>query len=228
MRMHLVRHGQTDWNAVRRIQGQLESELDDIGRQQAIQRSGDFSDLPLSAVYSSSSVRTRQTTALILGERNDMVTYRDDLREVSLGIWQGQMWADIEEAYPELVEAHRIASPSFNVEGAETSQEVQKRGVNAIESIISAHKNASDEANILIVSHGAIMKTILAHYADLTLDQLHHLPTLPNCAHCVIRVENGQRTVEQIASEPFSETPWAQLPTRQAASNLAVNHAARS
>ena len=82
--------------------------------------------------------------------------------------------------------------------------------------------------DILIVSHGAIMKTILAHYACLTLDQLHHLPTLPNCAHCVIRVENGQRTVEQIASEPFSETPWAQLPTRQAASNVAVNHAARS
>ena len=209
MRIHIVRHGQTSWNATRRIQGQLESELDDTGKQQATDRGADFRNMPLSAVYSSSSVRTRQTTALILGERQEEVIYRDDLREVRLGVWQGHMWADIEQAHPEMVELHRIASPRFAVEGAETSQEVQVRGVNAIESIIGEHSALPEEAHLLGVSHGAIMKTILAHYADVNLDVLHELPTLSNCAHCVIEVSGDERRVEQIESTPFSETPWA-------------------
>ncbi len=212
MRLHIVRHGQTDWNAVRRIQGQLESELDETGKQQARDRSADFTDMHLAAVYSSSSVRTRQTTALILGDRTDMVTYRDDLREVHLGVWQGQMWSDVEKAHPELVEAHRIASPSFEVKGAEKSHAVQERGVRAIESIISAHSAACENDNILVVSHGAIMKTILAYYANVPLGVIHNLPSLPNCAHCIIGVDRQERTVEQIASIPFSETPWANAP----------------
>lgn len=220
MRLHLVRHGQTHWNAVRRIQGQLESELDDTGKQQARDRGADFTDLRLAAVYSSSSVRTRQTTALILGDRAGIVTYRDDLREVRLGIWQGRMWSDVERAHPELVEAHRIASPEFEVEGAEKSHEVQERGVRAIESIISAHSSAAEETNILVVSHGAIMKTILAHYANVPLGVIHNLPSLPNCAHCIICIDRQERCVEQIASTSFCETPWANAPQQASISTI--------
>ena len=212
MRLHIVRHGQTHWNAVRRIQGQLESELDETGKQQARDRGADFTDIHLAAVYSSSSVRTRQTIALILGDRTDSVTFRDDLREVRLGVWQGLMWSDVEKAHPELVEAHRIASPSFEVKGAEKSHEVQERGVRAIESIISAHSAACENDNILIVSHGAIMKTILAYYANVPLSVIHNLPSLPNCAHCIISADHDERCVEEIASIPFSETPWANAP----------------
>ncbi|ASJ74844.1 histidine phosphatase family protein [Granulosicoccus antarcticus] len=228
MRLHIVRHGQTHWNAVRRIQGQLESELNDNGKQQARDRGADIADLHLSAVYSSSSVRTRQTTALILGERNDFVTFRDDLREVRLGIWQGRMWADVEKAHPKLVEAHRVASPSFEVEGAENSYEVQKRGVRAIESIISAHTGAPDDANILIVSHGAIMKTILAHYSNVALGTLHTLPELPNCAHCIITVDRHLRSVEQIASTPFNETSWTQAAKQPSLTTVDMNNVPRA
>jgi probable phosphoglycerate mutase len=256
--MHIVRHGQTSWNAVRRIQGQLESELDEFGRQQAMERGKDFRHMCLAAVYSSSSVRARQTTALILAGRRaaigadrspvdsstrnrcasaerdfaattadavssieiavddaactretaELITCLDDLREVRLGIWEGRMWADIEKAYPDQVEAYGIASPDFEVEGAEKMYEVQLRGVRAIESIISAHKNAPDDANLLIVSHGDIIKTILANYVNLPLARLHELPGLPNCAHCTVNVTKDKRIIEQIAGIPFEQTPW--------------------
>lgn len=214
MRLHIVRHGQTDWNATRRIQGQLDSQLDALGKQQAIERGADFTHMKLAGVYSSSSLRTRQTTDLLLGQRDDLVTFRDDLREVRLGVWQGHYWADIEAQYPELVEAHAKASPDFDVEGAEKSEEVQRRGVTAIESIIMAHKNAAPESDILIVSHGAIMKTILAHYANIALSELHTLPSLPNCAHCIIESKANQRQVTSIASTPYEDTPWANAPKR--------------
>lgn len=209
MRIHIVRHGQTSWNAQRRIQGQLESALDETGRQQATQRGADFRDLPLVAVYSSSSVRTRQTTELILGTRDEHVHFRDDLREVNLGAWQGHFWSDIERDHPEQVELHRTASPEFTVDGAETSQRLQHRGVSAIEAIIDEHPALAPDANILIVSHGAIMKCILAHYAGIELAVIHHLPPLANCAHCIIDVQAAERRVVQVAGLAFDQTPWA-------------------
>jgi probable phosphoglycerate mutase len=190
----------------------LDSELDDTGKQQAADRGSDFIDMNLLAVYSSSSLRTRQTTKLVLGSRTDSVTTRDDLREVTLGIWEGQYWVDIEEKFPDIVDAHEKGLPSFNVEGAENSDEVQARGKTAIESIIAAHSDAADDDNILIVSHGAIMKTILAYYLNISVTELHTLPQLPNCAHCIIDVKGSDRNVITIASTPLSDTAWIDAP----------------
>lgn len=212
MRLHIVRHGQTDWNATRRIQGQLDSELDDTGKQQATDRGNDFTEMSILKVYSSSSVRTRQTTQLILGARTDDVTFRDELREVTLGIWEGQYWADIEEQFPDIVDAHAKGLYSFKVEGAENSDEVQRRGSTAIETIIAAHSDAKEDDNILIVSHGAIMKTILAYYLNVALTDLHTLPQLPNCAHCIIDVNGPEREVHTIAGTPLADTVWADAP----------------
>jgi len=110
-----------------------------------------------------------------------------------------------------MVEANIKATDQFFVEGAESSYQTQERGVNAIESIIklqeSAHADVTDE--ILIVSHGAIMKRIFAYYLDIPLTSLHTLPQLPNCAHCIIEVKDQQRNVIQIAGEPTEETTWS-------------------
>ena len=209
MRFHIVRHGQTHWNVQRRIQGQLDSELDESGIAQAIERGRDFADMPLEAVYSSSSVRTRQTVENLLGSRKDPVVYLDEFREVCWGIWQGEMWSDIEAAHPEMVEAYHKALPHFSVEGAETPEETQARGVAALEALIAKHVKAAEDANILIVSHGAIMKKMLGYYTGIELTELHKLPLLPNCAHCIIDVNNNSRTVTHIAGEKIEQTEWS-------------------
>lgn len=209
MLFHIVRHGQTHWNAQRRIQGQLDSELDEHGVSQAIARGLDFADMPLEAAYASSSLRTRQTIANILGNRSDAITYMDELREVCWGIWQGHMWSDIEAAHPEMVEAYHKALPHYSVEGAETPAQTQNRGVDALEALFKTHKDAPEDANVLIVSHGDIMKKILAHYIGVELTQLHTLPHLPNCAHCVIDASENARSVTHIAGDKIEDTPWS-------------------
>lgn len=209
MRFHIVRHGQTSWNAQRRIQGQLDSELDEQGIAQAIERGNDFAYMPLEAAYSSSSLRTRQTIDRLLRQRTENVIYMDEFREVHFGIWQGEMWEDIEAAHPEMVEAFRKALPHYHVEGAETPAQIQTRGVSALETLIDKHQNVDDDANILLVSHGDIMKRILGHYTGIALTDLHRLPSLPNCAHCIIEVIGTQRQVTQIAGVPIEQTPWS-------------------
>ncbi len=209
MFFHIVRHGQTHWNVQRRIQGQLDSELDEQGIAQAIERGRDFTNMPLEAAYASSSVRTRQTIEHILGARTDSVTYQDELREVCWGIWQGYMWSDIEARHPDMVEAYHKALPHYSVEGAETPAQTQTRGVDAFEAIVKAHQHAPVDANILIVSHGDIMKKMLGHYVGVALTQLHTLPSLPNCAHCVIEVNADERRVTRIAGDRIEDTPWS-------------------
>ena len=211
MRFHIVRHGQTHWNVQRRIQGQLDSELDEQGIAQAMERGKDFARMSLEAVYSSSSLRTRQTVENLLGSRVEPVVYLDELREVCWGIWQGEMWSDIEAAHPEMVEAYHKALPHFHVEGAETPKQTQVRGVAAFEALISNHQDATADANILVVSHGAIMKKILAYYTNIELTALHELPALPNCAHCIVEVNGSTRSVTQIAGALFEDTGWAQF-----------------
>jgi probable phosphoglycerate mutase len=208
MRLHIVRHGQTDWNAENRIQGQLDSQLDDTGIKQAVERGKDFTPGQFHAVYSSSSVRTRQTTFHLLNGQVGGVNYLEQLREVSLGVWEGHLWKDVIARFPEMADAHRTGKESFSVEGAEKSSEVQTRGVAAIESIISAHKDKPTDVEILIVSHGAIMRTILAHYLQVPLSDLHTLPSLPNCGHCIVDTKGDQRTVVQIAGKVIEDTPW--------------------
>ena len=65
LQLHLVRHGQTNFNAQRKIQGQYDSVLDETGHQQAEQLRPDIESLHITAVYSSSNLRARQTTFTI-------------------------------------------------------------------------------------------------------------------------------------------------------------------
>ena len=208
MQLHLVRHGQTEWNTQRRIQGQLETELDDTGREQAIARRASFVDMPLLAVYSSSSVRTRQTTELILGSRTDTVIFRDELKEINLGVWQGRFWKDLESTDPDMVKALTYSNPTFNVEGAESYPDIQRRGVKAIERILDEHQGAPHDSNILVVSHGALIKTIIAHYTGVPLSELPNYPALPNCCHSTLLYKDNSAHFTMYDSAPIEQSAW--------------------
>lgn len=205
MQLHLIRHGQTRWNAERRIQGQLDAELDATGRAQAAALAPTLVELGIGAVYCSTSGRARETAALALAPATPDIVYRDELREILLGVWQGRLWDDVEREDPAMVERLRDADPAFDVEGAEGYPALQRRGVAAIERIVA--EAAADV--VLVVSHGALLKSVLAHYAGHPLTTLRQLPSLPNCAHSVLEADGDERRVTRVAGEPVSDTPWA-------------------
>lgn len=210
---HLIRHGQTDYNAIRRIQGQAESQLDDVGRQQAQARRTALAPLEFYAVVSSSADRTRDTTQLLLEGRDPLppVSYRDDLREIHLGDWQHRLWDEVIAEQPEPTRHFREQPHLFDLPGAETFFAIQQRGVAAIEDIIStvqADASGSTSQHILIVSHGAILQTILAHYHAVPMASLWQVPRLANCSHSIIEVEALERRVIQVGDVPVEESGW--------------------
>ena len=207
MELHLVRHGQTVWNAERRIQGQLDSELDARGREQARALRPVLGALDIGAVYCSTSGRTRETLALAVETLPERVDYRDELREIGLGVWQGRLWSEVERENPAMVEALREVSEGFDVDGAESYAELQRRGVAAIERIVA--ERAAE--TVLVVSHGALLKSVLAHYTGHALSELRTLPSLPNCAHSVLHARGGHREVLSVAGRAVRGGDWDRL-----------------
>jgi broad specificity phosphatase PhoE len=162
----LVRHGETDWNADGRLQGQTDRPLSDFGRRQARQLAGELEGEKLEAIYSSDLSRARET-AEILGERLGLPVVLDaDLREKDWGTWEGLTAGERDrvEFVGESTEAH------------------QRRILRALRRIAERHPG---EARVLVVTHGGSMRRVQTAAMGMAL------PVVENCGRWLCAYENG-------------------------------------
>ena len=186
MELHLFRHGQTDWNEERRVQGQSESRLTELGIQQAKELGQRIAHLHFDRVFCSSSVRTRQTAAFIFGHKTIEIEYMDSLREIHLGPWEGSLYDDIAIQDPESYKHFWQEPHLFDVAGAESFFDLQDRAVTTVRKIASQF----DRKTVAIVSHGALIKSLLCHMENKPMSDLWAPPLMHNCAHSIIEL-NG-------------------------------------
>ena len=99
--VYVTRHGETEWNVAKRMQGRKNSALTENGILQAKQLGERMKDLSIHAIYSSPSERTLHTAELIKGERDIPIIADEHFYEISMGIWEGQTIDDIERQYPD-------------------------------------------------------------------------------------------------------------------------------
>lgn len=190
MRVHLIRHGQTNWNKEKRVQGHSESTLTQEGRQQAAALAPALLPYNIRKVYCSPSIRTRETAAILFADSSPQTEYCDDLREIFLGPWEGLLQSEIRAKYPENF-AHFWESPErFDQEGAEHFAAVQQRGLMLLKQILSTHA-AEDVA---VVSHGVLIKSILCALEGRPIAQLWEPPVMYNCAHSIVACDSANTT----------------------------------
>ncbi len=193
--LHFIRHGQSVWNAEIRIQGTSDPDLSELGVSQAKALVG---KLPaFERVYSSDLARTRQTTSNILQGDIDHVDFRPSLREIHLGPWEGVLLKDATEQYPKETDQFRHQPENFQLEGAESFHELQHRARNAIDEILDECQGIN--GNILVVSHGAFLKSLLIDYAGLSLNDIWQKPHMDNCGHSVVTYGNGAPKMTKFA-----------------------------
>lgn len=183
-RLHLIRHGETDWNAEGRIQGQMESVLSELGQHQARELQKNLQNYAFDRVFCSSSTRARQTAELALAHLDQPFTYLDTLKEIYLARWEGYLYSDIEADDPVALNAFRNSPDSFDVEGAETFFDLQNRALGAVKEIIDQHRGQE----LVIVSHGAWIKSVLCHYEGRPLSNFWAPPRMHNCCHSIIEI----------------------------------------
>lgn len=154
-RLIVLRHGQTDWNAQQRFQGQAEVPLNDNGRRQAEAARGALAGVHLDAVYASPLSRALDTAGIVrpgVGIRID-----PRLMEIDVGSWSGLTWDEVKASMPDY-EAKYANGVDFrrSAEG-ETLADVVARGLPAVEEIARAHEGGT----VLIVSHGLLLNRVI-------------------------------------------------------------------
>ncbi len=155
--LYLVRHAQTDWNVEGRYQGQADLPLNATGRAQAAELSQELSGLAFTAAYSSDLRRARETAEILAAPRGLRVQLDRRLREISLGVWEGQLATDIPSLYP-AEWAERLRDPlNARAPGGESVAEVARRTAEAATAIARAHPADL----VLVVSHGVALATLL-------------------------------------------------------------------
>lgn len=185
MKIHLVRHGETNWNKERRIQGHSESSLTALGHEQALALRPVFEKIDVARVYCSSSQRTRQTAEHIFSERPVEHIFSDELKEIYLGPWEAELYDDIVVTEPEQMNHFWHEPHKFSIPGAETFEQLQQRGKAKFDKIVNA---GSTDEELVIVSHGAMIKAILCALESKPLAQLWAPPRMHNCAHSIVEI----------------------------------------
>ena len=188
LRIHLIRHGQTDWNSEKRVQGHAESELTPLGQMQARALAPTLAEHNIAHVYCSSSVRTRQTAALLFAGNDLPTEYCDQLKEIHLGPWEGLLQAEVRKTWPEAFQHFWHEPHRFALEEAETFETVQSRAMERFQRIIASHS----QGDVAVVSHGVLIKTILCALEPRPMSQLWQPPLMTNCSHSIVEIKRGE------------------------------------
>ncbi len=166
----LIRHGETAWNRERRMQGHIDIPLSEAGLRQA-QALGRAlaSERPL-AIYSSDLGRARATAQPAADAHNLPVILRASLRERCYGAFEGLLYDEISQRYPQAFAAWRARElharfPSGERD-AETQQEFHDRAVAAVTDIVSTHP----AGKLVVVTHGGVLDCLYREASGMRIE----------------------------------------------------------
>lgn len=165
LKLYITRHGRTEWNTIGRLQGWLDSPLTEEGIKRAERLSKRLENIDFDSIYSSSQKRALDT-AHILNKKNIEIQILDELKELSLGKWEGMKLKDVEKEYPQEHYLYFNEPDSYKSLGGENFDELFLRVKKALKEIM----DTKDE-NILIVSHGVTIKAMIAILKGIDLDE---------------------------------------------------------
>ena len=170
-RLILIRHGETDWNAEGRWQGQIDVPLNENGRKNAREMAQSLEGVGIQAIYSSDLMRALET-AQALGEAAGLDVQTDArLREIHQGDWQGMLVTEIQERYNQRFE-QRMQDPwAVAPPGGETVVQVQERVFRALDDILQKH---TDET-VAIVAHGFVIALLRVRLEGRPTEQIWDL-----------------------------------------------------
>ncbi len=156
MRLLLVRHGQSEWNAARRLQGQADIALSDKGRAQARALAPVIAAIRPDAAITSDLARAVETARLILPGPAPSAT--PALREIDVGDWTGAEILHLIAKQPENYQGWRAGT--YAPPGGEMWADFRARAANAI-------TTAPQADTLLAVCHGGVIRALLQHFLNL-------------------------------------------------------------
>lgn len=182
MKLLLVRHGETDWNTAKRIQGGTDIPLNENGRRQARELAEQLAlgPLPLRAIYTSPLARASETAAIIADRLNMTYQAASGLEEIHFGQWEGIRWDEVSARFPAEFQAWRENRRYGRPPQGESYQDLLARFVPALQKIV--REIPAGDGAVLVVSHSACIMSLLSLLHDTPFHEMVKRYELSNTA----------------------------------------------
>lgn len=195
MKIYMIRHGETDWNTKRLLQGATDIPLNENGRALARETSKKLEDVSFDVIFSSPLSRAYETAEIMRGNRNIPIITDDRIKEICFGVFEGFCCGK---------EGYNIPDPNFPLffsdpekfvagEGGETIIQLCERTTDFLKEI--AGREEYQDKTVLVSTHGAAMRGLLSSLQITDLKDFWHGGVHKNCAVTILDVQNGEITI---------------------------------
>lgn len=191
-RIHLIRHGQVVGHDQKRYNGQVDVALTDLGVEQYHRLKERLADASISACYTSDLTRCVTGANIICGQFGIEPVRRSELRELSVGIWEGLTWTEIIARWPEEWQARLADLVHYRVPQGENLLELEARVMPVINEIVERHKGQE----LLVVGHGGVNRIVLLNAIGAPLAGMFNIEQTYGCYNIIDYYADGKVTVK--------------------------------
>ena len=170
----LIRHGETDWNREKRLQGYIDIGLNQVGIEQAKLLAEVLANEAIDVAYASDLSRAFDTAQTIAQHHALEVTTDAQLRERCYGVIQGMTYAEIEKSHPENYHAWFSRNPDFVPQDGESLRQFYHRVTDSIQAIAKRHLGQT----VLIVAHGGVLDCMYRFAAKVDVSEKRKIELL--------------------------------------------------
>lgn len=167
--LYIMRHGKTDWNALKKLQGRTDIPLNEEGREMAKRAGDEYKDVHFDVCYCSPLIRAKETAEILLEGRNVPIIYDDRLMEMSFGVYEGFENSFQVPDCPINVFFKEPINYVEPVEGGESMDELFERTGEFLRQVVEPE--LSNGKDVIIVGHGAMNSSIVCQIKNIPRDK---------------------------------------------------------
>lgn len=199
--VYLIRHAEAEGNLYRRAQGHLDATITDRGYRQIAALAKRFEDVPIDAAYASDLTRTQTTALSVTVSHRLPLAVLPDLREIGVGVWEDQTWAQIGYFEQEQLVLFNTDIEKWHIPGGESIDHVRERMMRALKTIIAENPNRT----VAVFSHGMALRTLIGTLQGLSLHEIDSTGHAENTA--VTKLECGEDGIRVVYRDDASHLP---------------------
>lgn len=192
--LYITRHGETTWNLEGRFQGHQNSELTERGYLQAKNLGQVLDEEKIDLIISSPLKRAQETAKAACGSRKIPIIILDQLKELSLGKWEGQKLSDLKEREAEQYQKFWNDPLRYEPSGGESFQAMIWRIGQAMDEIL----RLAEDKRVLVVTHGMTLMAILHHMTGKPFNEIIRQPVLKQTSITKVRVMDVTAPIYQV------------------------------
>jgi broad specificity phosphatase PhoE len=181
-KLYLIRHGETEWNLEKRMQGHKDSPLTLHDTQQAGWLAEALDGVQIDAIYSSTSGRAITTAEIVRKDRQIDILASDIWKEMHLGEWEGRVAQELQLEFPDQYDYFWHEPHRFEPIGGETFEQLRERVLPGLEVLLEQHQGVT----VCVVTHTVTLKIIMAYLDQLPLAALWNSTYLHPACLCYI------------------------------------------